>query len=211
METLAYTHLAAAYEEPANNELHLAGINWKKLSSRTFIRFLSLAMALSVVSMAGNAFAALRRGNSGAQVTNLQNRLIYAGYYSGPVTGYFGSLTEAAVKRFQQAKKISVDGVAGSVTLSYLQNGSGGGGGTGYPSRTLSRGSSGQDVVNLQNKLRSSGFYNGPVTGYYGSLTEAAVKRFQQYYGLKSDGIAGSRTLGVMQNVAIVPSPARLS
>lgn len=209
METLAYTHLAAAYEEAANNELHLAGINWKKLSSRTFIRFLSLAMALSVVSMAGNAFAALRRGNSGAQVTNLQTRLITAGYYNGPVTGYFGSLTEAAVKRFQQAKKISVDGVAGSVTLSYLPNS--GGGGTGYPSRTLSRGSSGQDVVNLQNKLRSSGFYNGPVTGYYGSLTEAAVKRFQQYYGLKSDGIVGSRTLGVIQSVAIVPSPSRLS
>ena len=34
------------------------------------------------------------------------------------------------------------------------------------------------DVVNLQSRLRDLGYYNYKVTGYYGSLTEYAVKLF---------------------------------
>lgn len=49
--------------------------------------------------------------------------------------------------------------------------------------RTLSIGSKGDDVTMLQKALKYDGFYaTGPITGYYGKLTENAVFRFQNYY-----------------------------
>ena len=59
--------------------------------------------------------------NSGAQppgyVTRLQKALIALGYYTGSADGYFGSGTEDAVKAYQQARGLQVDGVAGRATL----------------------------------------------------------------------------------------------
>ena len=64
---------------------------------------------------------------------------------------------------------------------------------------TLSRfGSSGSEVTQIQNKLKSWGYYNGSVDGIYGSRTVAAVKSFQKSNGLTVDGIAGPSTLAAM-------------
>lgn len=56
--------------------------------------------------------------------------------------------------------------------------------------RTLNAGSSGDDVSRLQQFLaRDSSIYpEGLVTGYYGALTEAAVKRWQVKYNIVSSG-----------------------
>jgi peptidoglycan hydrolase-like protein with peptidoglycan-binding domain len=54
---------------------------------------------------------------------------------------------------------------------------------------TLKVGSRGAAVKKLQRKLHVQ------VTGYYGSQTKAAVKRYQRANGLKADGIAGPATL----------------
>ena len=64
-------------------------------------------------------------------------------------------------------------------------------------------GSRGSEVRTIQEKLKRWGYYTGNVDGIYGSLTVAAVKRFQQKNGLAVDGIAGTNTLnamGIMQN-----------
>ncbi|MGH3344349.1 MAG: peptidoglycan-binding domain-containing protein, partial [Carbonactinosporaceae bacterium] len=53
-------------------------------------------------------------------VTELQRRLHRAGSYDGPVTGYFGSLTKAAVERFQRAVNLPVSGVATHATWERL-------------------------------------------------------------------------------------------
>ena len=64
---------------------------------------------------------------------------------------------------------------------------------------TLSRfGSSGNEVRQIQTKLKNWGYYNGSVDGIYGSRTVSAVKSFQRKNGLTVDGIAGSRTLAAM-------------
>lgn len=60
--------------------------------------------------------------------------------------------------------------------------------------RMLKRGSSGEDVKALQQKLKDLKYYTGNVTGSYGSLTEDAVKRYQKANGLYADGIAGANT-----------------
>ncbi|MDP3724903.1 MAG: peptidoglycan-binding domain-containing protein [Nanoarchaeota archaeon] len=42
----------------------------------------------------------------GSDVRELQSRLTEAGVYSGPITGYFGALTQAGVRKYQIAKNI---------------------------------------------------------------------------------------------------------
>ena len=57
-------------------------------------------------------------------------------------------------------------------------------------SQTLQLGSRGKAVKQLQRVLSVD-----PVSGYYGSETKAAVKRFQKRHRLTADGIAGPATL----------------
>lgn len=59
-------------------------------------------------------------------------------------------------------------------------------------------GSRGDEVRQIQQKLKNWGYYNGSVDGVYGSKTLAAVKRFQQKNGLSVDGVAGPKTLSAM-------------
>lgn len=56
-------------------------------------------------------------------------------------------------------------------------------------------GSKGEEVKQIQTKLKNWGYYNGSVDGIYGSKTTEAVKYFQRKNGLKVDGIAGEKTL----------------
>jgi len=59
-------------------------------------------------------------------------------------------------------------------------------------------GSRGEEVKQIQTKLKRWGYYNGSVDGIYGSKTLAAVKSFQRKNGLTVDGIAGPKTLKAM-------------
>lgn len=56
-------------------------------------------------------------------------------------------------------------------------------------------GSSGDEVIQIQNKLKQWGYYNGAIDGTYGSKTYQAVKNFQSKNGLTADGVAGTKTL----------------
>ena len=59
-------------------------------------------------------------------------------------------------------------------------------------------GSQGEEVRQIQTKLKRWGYYNGSVDGIFGSKTLTAVKLFQKKNGLTVDGIAGSKTLAAM-------------
>ena len=60
---------------------------------------------------------------------------------------------------------------------------------------TYRRGSSGQTVRTIQEKLIRWGYLDGTADGIYGSKTEAAVKLFQKKNGLTADGVVGPATL----------------
>lgn len=64
--------------------------------------------------------ASVRVGSTGSGVRCLQSALIAAGYPVGPVDGQFGNQTRAAVIKYQRAKGLIVDGVAGRQTASSL-------------------------------------------------------------------------------------------
>lgn len=164
----------------------------------------------------------LRNGSRGAQVTLLQNKLKAAGYHTSSVDGIYGPLTAQAVRRFQQAKGLLVDGIAGKQTLTALNLFTDG---TAAPapskpaptptpppapapsqpaqptSTLLKLESRGQAVTQLQNDLKRLGFFAASATGYYGTITDQAVRNFQKRYGLAVDGIAGPATIGKIAEV----------
>jgi peptidoglycan hydrolase-like protein with peptidoglycan-binding domain len=96
--------------------------------------------------------------------------------------------------------------VTAALSISVLSTGvafaaeSTGGSSSSSSSQTLQLGSRGSAVKQLQRKLRVS-----PVSGYYGSETRAAVKRFQKRRGLSADGVAGPDTLRAL-NIRVTKS-----
>jgi len=60
------------------------------------------------------------------------------------------------------------------------------------------KGSTGNEVIQIQKKLKHWGYYKGEIDGIYGSKTKNAVEKFQKNNGLISDGIAGKKTLEAM-------------
>ncbi|MBR5345093.1 MAG: peptidoglycan-binding protein [Clostridia bacterium] len=62
------------------------------------------------------------------------------------------------------------------------------------PVETLRKGSKGEAVRQLQQQLKTLGYYSGTVDGDYGDGTVAAVKAFQKANRLTDDGVAGEKT-----------------
>lgn len=169
----------------------------------------------------------LVRGKTGKQVTNLQNILAAYGYYEGKANGKYDDKTIAAVTAFQKKNKLTADGVAGEATLALLfsdkaikQDG------TlakevvltatpapqtiYYPeinssTRSLTTGSSGEDVLTLQRRLTELRYYNARNDGKFQSDDRAAVIAFQRRNGLSPDGIADYNTLLKLYSVDAVP------
>lgn len=61
-------------------------------------------------------YTTLRLGSTGDAVTRLVQELINQGYYTGSVTNVYTSAVRAAVRAFQSAKGLTVDGIAGKQT-----------------------------------------------------------------------------------------------
>jgi len=157
-------------------------------------------------------------GLTDSQVTSLQTLLTKDQDYAGPVTGYYGALTEAGVQAFQAKHGIVSSGSPGTTGYGSVgpktrvilnqaasQYGMAGeatetntGGATGSLARNLSLGSQGSDVTLLQQLLTKDQDYAGPVTGYYGALTEAGVQAFQAKHGIVSSGSPGTTGYGAV-------------
>ncbi len=68
--------------------------------------------------------------------------------------------------------------------------------------RNLRFGDFGNDVRELQELLKKSGFYFGQCDGWYGVLTEEAVVLFEKTFQLRVDGCAGREVLKALQDSA---------
>ena len=153
--------------------------------------------------------ATLRQGSTGSAVEQLQfwlNTLAQydAGIPSTAVDGVFGSRTAAAVRAFQRREGLTADGVVGRTTWTTLYNEfrsiqSDNGTPNAYPGTPLRQGSRGQSVRLVQFWLKIArtvyaSLRSVTVDGVFGAATAAAVKRFQSYFGLTSDGVVGRTT-----------------
>lgn len=212
METLAYLHLALTYEAatdtPDIDRLDsLKRFEWFKqqqLATQARIALLSLVVILGIVGMAGEALAQrpLRLGDRNPQVTFIQNRLRQLRYLDRAADGIFDRATRDAVIQFQREQGLNPDGIVGIQTESALfaefDRRSGVANRefifSSNPERVLKRGDRGSDVTAVQQRLRDLGYFNGQLTGYFGSSTQDGVIRFQQASGLQPDGFVGSET-----------------
>ena len=158
--------------------------------------------ALLFAADADTAHAAvLKQGSTGDKVSEMQRKLKNWGYYDGSVDGIFGSGTREAVKYFQRTNGLTADGVVGSATAAALGmtlSGTSSSGGGATSSGVLKRGSTGDKVKEMQQKLKSWGYYDGSADGIFGSGTESAVKYFQRTNGLTADGVVGSATAAAL-------------
>ena len=139
----------------------------------------------------------LTNGNSGANVTTMQKRLIDLGYLMGSASGRVCDITEQAIVAFQKRNNLDDDGIAGPGTLEKMYSSSAkkASSAVGIIGMTLKLGNEGSEVRLLQNKLKSYGFLTGSADGIYGTATETAVKEFQRANGLTADGKAGYSTI----------------
>src|SRR5439155_6899361 len=139
------------------------------------------------------------------QHAGLQVALRAWGLYTGPIDGIIGPQTRDALKTFQKKKGIPADGVAGPRTRMAL-------GPLGRPlfgRRTMKRGVFGWDVSVLQFLLIRAGIYAGPIDGYLGPETEAALQHWQRRARLRADGVAGPRTLSALGSHTSTPLATR--
>ena len=202
MENISYFYAASAYEAPEVLEFvplqinikFFSALNWQKLSSKTAIGFLTVALSLSVLSVAGQAMAAEKLGSKGAEVIAIQRCLKDQGYLKGKADGYFGSMTKKAVTSYQKANNLTADGIIGTNTAQKLKSDCSSSNSSSINSSTLRQGSRGSAVKILQDNLRKLGIYDKQSTSYYGPITKNAVIRFQKSQGLKADGIVGLNT-----------------
>ncbi|MFQ4146660.1 peptidoglycan-binding protein [Chlorogloeopsis sp. ULAP02] len=65
----------------------------------------------------------------------------------------------------------------------------------------LQRGDSSSEVSNLQRCLQSLGYFQGPINGNFGVLTEEAVKNFQRANNIGTTGKVGLQTQQALQYV----------
>lgn len=70
--------------------------------------------------------------------------------------------------------------------------------GSGAASAAVYWGSRGDQVAQVQRRLKQWGYYDGSVDGVFGQGTYDAVVRFQRKNGLKADGVVGSSTAAAM-------------
>ncbi|WP_404800774.1 spore cortex-lytic enzyme [Guptibacillus algicola] len=61
-----------------------------------------------------------------------------------------------------------------------------------FSNQVIQKGAIGDDVIELQSRLKYIGFYNGKIDGVFGWGTYWAVRNFQYEFGLTVDGLVGS-------------------
>ena len=140
----------------------------------------------------------LKLGTSGDDVKKLQENLNALGYNTGTPDGKFGNNTKNAVILFQKVYGLDADGMAGSATQNAINTAI-----NRKNKNILAKGQISNDVKNLQNDLKTLGFLAGSVDGKFGAGTEAAVKAFQQKYGLTADGLVGNTTKAKLAEVKV--------
>ncbi len=132
----------------------------------------------------------VEKGAQGHPVRTLQH-LLRGRDHTVTVDGIFGPRTDAAVRSFQKAEDLYVDGIVGPLTWSALIV-------------IVKRGDRGVAVRGVQEEFRHRDATGDPslvlqVDGIFGPKTDAAVRGFQEalsldYPEVVVDGIVGSVT-----------------
>ena len=139
----------------------------------------------------GNAY---KLGDENAVIKDCQTALKRLGYVTFKPDGVMGKATVSAIKAFQQANGLTRDGQLGPVTRDMILSGE-------AQEMVMQLGDYGTDVKNMQTRLAKLNYLSSAnATGYFGEITEDAVKAFQKRAGLSADGKVGGVTLTMMNS-----------
>ncbi|MEG3880696.1 peptidoglycan-binding protein [Microcoleus sp. herbarium7] len=198
MESLAYLELALVCEAPAESKI-FDSPKWQNRSSQTYIRLLSLALMLSVLSAASAAFAQIDPVYP--NLRSVQDRLRDLGYFSRSSTGQLGPVTKQALTNFQRDYQLSLTGRPDRATVIALNSFAG----DDRPFKTiytnyseLRFGDTGAEVSALQRRLKQLGYFRTHPTGSFREITLNAVKYFQRVNRLRVTGVADRQTLALL-------------
>ena len=199
MESLAYLELALVCEAPSPELKIFDTPKWQNLSTQTYVRLLSLALMLSVLSAAGSAFAQIDSRNP--NLRSVQDRLRDLGYFSRASTGQLGPVTKQALTNFQRDYQLSLTGKPDRSTVIALNSLAE----DDRPFKTtytnyreLRFGDTGGDVSALQRRLQELGYFNTHPTGSFREITLKAVRYFQRINRLRVTGVADRQTLALL-------------
>jgi len=137
----------------------------------------------------------LQLGSEGETVLELEQLLTKLHAYRQPAQGIFDAAVEFAVKLFQFRVFLPPDGVVGPLTWQALD--------TEAPVNMpiLEFGSSGEAVATVQEVLTISKHYDGEIDGEFYSLTEEAVRAFQESFGIEANGIVDRETWTALSQI----------
>lgn len=139
----------------------------------------------------------LSYGEKSDVVLACQTRLKELGYLTTTPDGAYGDDTAAAVKQFQARNDLVVDGYLGPSTRITLNSGE-------AQANGLMLGEQGDTVTRIQQLLNKYGYLSSAnITGYYGEVTEKAVKSFQSSNGLSADGSVGIQTMNKLTGSSV--------
>lgn len=141
-----------------------------------------------------------RRGDQGEPVRDIQDRLCALGYPRGDdASGTYDTGTESAVRAFQDARGLPVDGIVGPMTWRALVDA-----GFALGDRMLIHRvpmMRGDDVAELQQRLNALGFDTGKVDGIFGPDTQGGLLEFQANRRLAEDGMVGPEVVAELRLV----------
>ncbi|MBQ8571974.1 MAG: peptidoglycan-binding protein [Ruminococcus sp.] len=175
----------------------------------------------------------VKLGDSGDKVTLIQERLKELGFFKDDITGYYGSMTEAAYMAFQSAAGLYADGIAGETEIELLLSED-----APYApaddensdeditateavveeeqaetspaeeeQTTFTNGDYADGVYEIQSELQELGYFNDDATGYYGDMTESAVADFQTQNGLEPTGQVDELTYAAIFSSTALENP----
>ncbi len=202
----------------------------KKVQAAYGLPETGIADAKTLEIIYGDCYRPLAAGDSGEDVKLMQEKLTELGYYWGSISGNYLEGSASAIETFQNENGLEPTGKADVKTLEKLFSLTVRPTPTPTPvptpsptpgpyrafKRTLSYGSTGDDVQLVQQRLMDLGFftYHKTTTGYY-RQTQEAVRQFQEKNGLKASGSVDEKTWNALFNetdvadVNSAPRPAR--
>lgn len=145
----------------------------------------------------------LRPGMTHPDITELQQKLDMLGYFDyHKYTGYYGDITEAAVRKFQEDYGLKVDGIASSQTISYIE----------AKIRQIQYIKEKEEeerelAAYIQQSLKNLGLYSGEITSVIDEATREAIKAFQEREGLEITGEVDSNTVARLNE--LFPKPTK--
>lgn len=157
----------------------------------------------------------LFEGDSGESVSQVQLKLEALGYGAPTVLGEYDWVTREAVRRFQREQSLLATGYVNQQTWKTLNEVYAASdtrviseGERNLPApyeytETLYIGIKSDEVKMLQEELQGLGFFSKSVepTGYFGPITDAAVRAFQAANGIEAIGIVGPKTRAALNTL----------